>query len=326
MCTNRMKEPIVFMFSGHGSQYFQMGRHLYEEEPTFRDKMQQLDRIIQKSARKSIVNYIYDDHRLKSDDFTSFFYAHLSLFMIEVAMTHLLMSKGIRPDAVMGSSMGEYAAGVAADVFCEEDVLLCLIEQARIMEKTGLRGGMIAVLASPGIYHETPILHHYTEIASVNNEGHFIISGMEEGIEIAERYFHQKDISFIKMPVTYPFHSSHMDPVGDDIRKSLAQLSYMTPVIPFYSAVTGREHAQMKAAYFWEVLRKPILFQEALTCLEGKPANLIDLGPSGTLANFARTYFGQAPEISIHSILSPYMNQSKSLESLYGKLSFQNGV
>ncbi|MGW8956325.1 acyltransferase domain-containing protein [Paenibacillus sp. NPDC055715] len=164
-----------------------------------------MDSIFQTRTGKSVIKYIYDDHRLKSDDFSDLFYTHPSIFMVEVALARMMVSKGIRPYAVIGSSLGEYAAGVVADVWRPEDALDALIEQVDLFKKFSQRGGMMVILARPPLYDEDAILHHHAEIAAINNESHFVISSNQEGLDTVERYLSLQRITYLRLPVKVPF-------------------------------------------------------------------------------------------------------------------------
>lgn len=319
-CDEVMKEKIIFMFSGQGSQYFKMGKELYEYESIFSKDMGQLDAVFQKATGKSIINYIYNEHRLKSDIFSDLFYTHPAIFITEVALARLLVSKGIRPHAVIGSSMGEYAAAVVADVFHPEEVLNILIDQVQLLNKFSSPGGMMAILDTHKIYDEVPILHHHANLAAINNESHFVISANQEGINTVERYLRLKEITYHKLPVTIPFHSEHIELASEAVQESLSQISFKSPCLPFYSSVTGKKLEHLTAEYFWNVLKKPIHFIRALTeAVDHGGTILIDLGPSGTLANLAKAHFRNRTDISIFSILSPYTDNVRALESVYTK-------
>lgn len=315
-----MGDSIIFMFSGQGSQYFHMGRELYEQVSVFHEKMRQLDAVFQKATGKSAIKYMYDENRLKSDDFSDLFYTHPAIFMIEVAVTHMLTAKGIHPHRVIGSSMGEYAAGAAAGVFRPEDALAGLIDQVRLLKKFSQPGGMIAILASPVLYDEVPILHHHAQLAAVNNESHFVIAADSKGLNTVERYLRLKKITYLRLPVTVPFHSAHIESAGEAIRECLAHISCQSPRVPFYSSVTGKREDHLTASYFWDVLRKPIQFSKALREAVEHRSILIDLGPSGTLANLAKAQFGQRNGLSVFSILSLYKDNVKAVEEVYARL------
>lgn len=316
-CGELMKNQVIFMFSGQGSQYFHMGKELYEHEGIFNQNMKELDSIFQNSTGNSLIEYLYDEDKLKSDDFSDLCYTQPAIFMIEVALAHFLVKKGIRPNAVIGSSLGEYAAGAIANVFRPKDILNILVEQVHLLEKYSQSGGMIAILASPRLYEEVPVLHHHCYLVSINNENHFVISSNQDGINLVEKYLQIKEIAFLKLPVTVPFHTKYIDLASEEVQNSMTQITYQSPTITFYSSVTGEKKSTMNAKYLWEVLRKPIHFNTALFEMVQPGAILIDIGPSGTLANIARAQFKQRNDLSIFSTLSPYTDDLKALEKIY---------
>lgn len=315
-----MRDKMVFMFSGQGSQYFHMGKAFYDHEPEFREQMNRLDAVFQELSGNSLIRYLYDERRSKSDEFVDLFYTHPAIFMVEVATAHMLMSKGIRPQAVIGSSMGEYAAAVVAGALDAEDGLRCLFDQARLLKALSPPGGMIAVLTSPALYDEVPVIHHHAQLAAVNHQSHFVLAGNEEGLDVVERYLRMKDITHLRLPVTVPFHSAHIDAAGEAVRERLWQVTFRPPRIPFYSSVTGRRMPHLTANYFWDVLRQPIRFGEALNEAVAHGVTFIDLGPSGTLANLANAHFRTKRDLHVFSLLSPFTGHQKALEMLYARL------
>ena len=96
----------VFMFSGQGSQYFQMGRELFEKNETFRDWMIRLDDIPRHVSGKSVIEVLYSDVYGKGDRFDRTLLTHPAIFMVEYSLAETLVEAGVRPDMVLGVSLG----------------------------------------------------------------------------------------------------------------------------------------------------------------------------------------------------------------------------
>lgn len=186
-----MEKPIVFMFSGQGSQYFQMGKELFDQNPSFRRWMLQLDRISSSITGESVLEILYDPTKAKGDRFNQTKHTHPAIFMLEYALASTLIESGIRPAYVLGSSLGEFAAAAVAGILDAEQALTAVLKQAEVFESTCVPGGMLAVLAEPAVY-ENSILKNETELVGVNYHSHFVISGGMVQIQAAERFLREK--------------------------------------------------------------------------------------------------------------------------------------
>jgi bacillaene synthase trans-acting acyltransferase len=171
-----MSSPIVFMFAGQGSQYFQMGRGLYESGGTFARWMKYLDTFVLETFGRSVLKALYGDHE-KSDPFVDTPLSHPAIFMVEVALAYELIERGIYPDMTLGVSMGSFAAAAVAGNLRVEDALTLVVRQADALVDHCSEGGMIAVLAKAHLYQQES-LRRYSVIAAYNFESHFALSAL----------------------------------------------------------------------------------------------------------------------------------------------------
>ena len=298
---------LVFMFSGQGSQYYQMGKELFEYHPVFQNWMLDLDATAYDICGQSIIDHIYNENRKKSDLFDRTLYTHPAIFMVEYALARVLLEMGIEPDYVLGTSIGEFTSAALADVMTVEESLAALIKQAEILETHCNDGGMLAILHDPSLYHETPYIYENSELASVNFHSHFVISGQIDRLKSIAQCLKEHCISYQLLPVSQAFHSSLIDPAAEIYTEYLNQKSYKPPQIHFISCTYATVLTKINTGYFWEVVRKPIEFQKTLRELE-KSGNYIylDLGPSGTLANFVKYNLPENSGSQSLAILSPF--------------------
>lgn len=312
-----MNKPIVFLFSGQGSQYFNMGKELYVSNSMFRKWMQKLDEVFLDLTGVSVLNKLYDDSRKKSELFDHLFYTHPSIFMVEYSLAQVLLEKGIYPDYVIGSSMGEFAACAIAGVMSCEDAFHSLVAQAQMVENLCPKGGMLAIIHDHKLYSEVPALHKNAELASINFHSHFVVSGSLQGIMDIEKYLKEEEIIYQRLPVSFAFHSSLLDPAAQPYIQFLQRKTMNSPELIYLSSLIGKRVSSFPDTYFWDVIRQPIDFRGAISCIDQeKEPVYIDLGPSGTLANFAKYNLGKESAPRIFSIVTPFGNDMKSLELL----------
>lgn len=308
-----MSKSIVFMFSGQGSQYYHMGRELFVQNLVFRTWMLKLDALIREISGESVLAEIYDKQKRRSEVFSRIRYTYPAVFMVEFALARVFIERGIRPDCVLGTSMGEFAAAAIAGVMPIEEILRALLEQAKLFE-TCPSGGMLAVLHDPSLYYETPLLNKNSELASINYHSHFVIAGKTEELEKIEEFLRSKEIICQLLPVSYAFHSSFIEPIGAAFKSYLNGLTYRPPHTPFVSCVFGKILEDLPTDYFWSICRRSIQFPEAISELEKRNNHIyLDLGPSGTLANFTKQNLAKDSRSESFAIITPFNRELKNL-------------
>src|SRR6201994_463576 len=140
------KRSLVFMFSGQGSQYYQMGRTFYDSNTKFRSILLRLNDVAKPLLGRSIIDVLYDDRRKKDEAFNDIKLTSVAIFIVEYALARTLIDDGVNPDVLLASSMGTYAAAAIAGALDPEAIVGCLVKLATIYETRCRRGGMIAVL------------------------------------------------------------------------------------------------------------------------------------------------------------------------------------
>ena len=235
--------------------------------------------------------------------------------MVEYALAEVLLKRKIKPDYVIGTSIGEFASAAISGVISFEESLVALIKQAEVLENHCEKGGMIAIIDDPNIYHETPLLRENSELVSINFHSHFVVSSKSQNLNKIEKYLKEKQITYQALPVTKAFHSPYIDQAADIYKDFLGQKPYKDPIIPLISCVHGSFLTTIDSSYFWDVVRKPIQFQKALFEIESKNDCIyLDLGPSGTLANFVKYNLSKDSKSMSFAVVSPFGQDMKNLE------------
>lgn len=310
------------MFSGQGSQYYHMGRELYETNITFQHWMPKMNQIIQKNAGINILEEIYNPAKHKSTEFDKLSYTHPAIFMVEYSLARVCIENGIEPDYVLGASLGEFVSAAITGILSLEEALEYLLIQSALIQSDCQPGSMTAIVDKLELYKQISVIHDYFELAAINYSSHFIISGnyRDEWISV-ESYLKSEGIMFQTLPVRYGFHSANIEPIAREYKKKLSNLTFKHSQIPFISCVSAGKIEDIDAEHFWNVLRQPINFQKTIQRLEiENQFSYIDLGPSGTLANFVKRNLASGSESNVYTILTPFGQDAKKLQRVIESL------
>jgi bacillaene synthase trans-acting acyltransferase len=306
----------VFMFSGQGSQHFQMGKALYDGNDTFREWMLRLDEIARRSSGQSVVASLYSEARGKADPFDRTLLTHPAIFMVEYSLAQTLIEGGLRPDRVLGVSLGSFAAAAVAGFIGVEDALNAVIRQAVTFEEWCEPGGMTAVLADPALFGE-PFLSGGSELAAVNFASHFVVSAKQTELATLEAALKQKSITFQRLPVSFAFHSQWIDDAMAPFQSFMRSIAFQPGQLPLVCCDRTTAVADPDRDYFWDVVRHPIRFRETTARMEQEGARrYIDAGPSGTLATFLKYGLPATSKSTVHSILTPFGLDQKNLAAV----------
>lgn len=308
------------MFSGQGSQYFQMGRALFDHNQIFSTWMRRMDVIAQDLCGRSIVDTLYNGQRKKTDAFDSLLLTHPAIFMVEYALARTLIENGITPDMTLGASMGTFAACVVAGGFSVEEGLCAVIRQAITIERSCAPGAMLAVLADPEIYERSD-LSDYCEIASYNFHNHFVVSAIRDNVPRIEEFLRAQSILFQPLPISFPFHSRWIEEAKPPILNALESLPNRKTAMPVICCALADRMQEITGQHFWTIARRPILFQQTIESLERKDSyRYIDVGPAGTLSTFLKYLLPpNASSSSSAATLTPYGRDMENLAKLFTK-------
>lgn len=313
-----MSEPIVFMFSGQGSQYWDMGKTLYEQNDVFRNWMIELNDLVRFRTGLCILTHLYNPQRGRREAFNHLEYSHPAIFMVEYALSQTLRVRGITPDVIIGCSLGEFAAAAAAGVLDVETAVEWITEQARIIQDCCQQGNMLAVLHHASICEEAEIVNRGVELVSVNYDGHFVISGASAPMKEIQAFLQARGIVSELLPVLYGFHSPQVDPAEEACLRALQTQKPLSPHVKMISCVYGQAVSRLPDYYFWKAVRDPIQFRKGIEEIErlGLPV-YVDLSPFSTLANFVRRNVNR--EMDCYSIMTPFHQELKNLDAVYNK-------
>ena len=313
--------PVVWMYSGQGSQYFAMGQELYAYEPVFRETFQELSNYVQRWTGESIANVVYGHSGSRFDPFDKTLFTHPALFAVQYAMDRTLRSRGLQPDFVLGYSLGEFVALSVSGVLSWKNALYALIHHAQILERSSSSGRMMAILYSSDLFTELAKRFPEVELAAVNTPRHFVVTGPNRSISQMQQWLESKMIDSVVLPVTQAFHSKSLEFADISLRQVMSSFPLGRLHTPLVSSERADIFYELNDGISWRITRGAIQFQRALAKLEASgPKFYVDLGPSGTLASFVRQNL--SPEVASEAavIMTPFAQDLRNFRAVEQKL------
>ncbi|WP_448269186.1 SDR family NAD(P)-dependent oxidoreductase [Nostoc sp. DSM 114159] len=286
--------PVILMFSGQGSQYANMGRELYEVEPTFKKHVDTCAVILQEHLGIDIRSLLYpreEDTQAASLQLQQTALTQSALFVTEYALTQLLMSWGVRPEAMIGHSIGEYVAATIADVFSLEDALKIVAKRGQLMQQLP-SGSMLAIrlpekdvqlLLSAQTLYQTSL-----QIAAINSPSSCVVSGTNQAVAALEKQLSSQEVECRLLHTSHGFHSAMMEPILPAFIQVIKTVKLNPPRIRFISNVTGSWISQEQATnpnYWCQHLRETVRFSDGISQLiQQFEGVFLEVGPGRTLS------------------------------------------
>jgi acyl transferase domain-containing protein len=282
---------VAFLFPGQGAQHPGMGRDLYEGEEVFRrdlDASLDLLRVRHDVDLRPLLFPRPSDLAAAEAALEDTALAQPALFAVEHALAELWRSWGVRPWALLGHSVGEYAAACLAGVLSREAALHLVVQRGALMQALP-RGAMLATELPEDDLSE--LLTPGLGLAAVNGPTASVAAGPKEEIAVLEARLRADGTACRRLRTSHAFHSPMMDPVVDRFRAVVEGVELRPPGAPFVSGVTGtwitREEAT-DPGYWARQLREPVRFGAGLSSLLAEPgAVLLEVGPGRSLAALA---------------------------------------
>ena len=290
--TARERRKVAFVYTGQASQWPGMGAALYASEPVVRAVLDRCDELLAEDRDgASLLDVMFgrpgavadlDDPRWKQP----------AIYALECALTALWASAGVRPDIVLGHSLGEIAAAEASGVFSLEDGLGFAAARGDLIGALPGEGAMAAIFARPVLVAEAVAEHNAASggagvSVAADNGAHQVVSGPAADIEALLARFEADEVRVARLRKSPAYHSAMIEPALGDLEAALAKIAFEPPALPFVSNLSGELLAAGEApdATYWRrQAREPVAFRACIETLAkfGVDA-VVEIGPHAVL-------------------------------------------
>ncbi len=281
--------PVVFAFPGQGAQYTGMGSELYESLPVFRKTVDECAVIL--------LPHLGFDLRsaINAEDLNQTRVAQPAIFTIEYALAKQWLAWGIRPQAMIGHSVGEFTAACLAGVFSLSDALEMVAARGEMMQLLS-PGAMLSVRAPQQQLRQllTPDL----AMAAVNSPSLCVVAGSGESIQALEQTLSAQNIVSRKLRTSHAFHSPMVDPILEPLAQRFSEIRLSAPAMPYVSTLTGEWITAKQTTnpeYWARHARETVQFSGAVQRLQKEQSwCVLEVGPGQALTTLTRQH-GDSP-------------------------------
>ncbi|NLO92117.1 MAG: SDR family NAD(P)-dependent oxidoreductase [Elusimicrobia bacterium] len=314
---NRAK--VGFMFPGQGSQYVDMMKDLASKYQVVQETFDEADRVLYGLINTTLTEVIWSkpgdnkeslarrEEAIKQTQMTQ-----PAVLTADIAMMRLLGTFGVKPDIVMGHSLGEYAAAVASGIFTFENGLRAVTNRAKEMSNIKVADqGKMASVAAPceKVEPELRKIKGYVAAANKNCPIQTVIAGEKKAIDAAISMFNDMGIQAVEIPVSHAFHSEIIREAVEPYRRFLNTIPMGMPQIPLLSNVTADffpTDEQGVRDLLVKQITSPVEWINQLKKMHESGVRLfIECGPKRVLSAFATSTMPKSKEMLVLSSNHP---------------------
>ncbi|WP_410590355.1 type I polyketide synthase [Amycolatopsis sp. lyj-23] len=317
---------VAFLLPGVGDQYRGLATQLYRDEPVFARAVDECCAIAAERCGVDLRGAFFAEPRATTG---SFFgagpedelldraeVAHPLLFTVEYALAQLLADRGVKPDLLVGYSLGEYVAACLAGVFTLADALHVVTGRARLIGRAPA-GRMLAVAASAAQV-AAALMDSTIDVAALNGPQMTVLSGAPEDVEAAAAQLKAAGLAARALRSAHPFHSTLLEPARDELAALVASVPRQAPRIPIVSNATGAVLTDAEAIdpqYWAGHLCRPVRFADGVRHCAGQEVDAyVELGPGQTLGGLVRQNLTDARPTVLGTLPAPWPVENRPAE------------
>jgi len=283
---------IAFAFPGGGAQHPGMVGRLYALSPVVCTEVDRCAELLDVDVRRAL------DPATSPGELEQPVLGLCALFVAEHALARLWLSLGVRPDALIGHSLGEYTAAVVAGVLTLEDALGLVAARARLLERLPP-----SAMLSVGLSEEevTPLLGPGLSLAAINGPAQAVVSGDVEAVERLYERLAEHGVRVRRLRMSAPGHSNLVDAIAGEFADATRGIATDRPSIPCVSNATGTwltDEEALDPSYWVRHLRAPVRFGDGVATLLTRARIVLEVGPGTTLSTLVRQAGGPATTVS----------------------------
>ncbi|MFT7009220.1 MAG: acyl transferase domain-containing protein/NAD(P)-dependent dehydrogenase (short-subunit alcohol dehydrogenase family) [Colwellia sp.] len=265
--SNNTQKKRVFVYSGMGAQSWGMAVELLETNTIAEAVLQQCDDIWLPLSGWSLFD-LFVKKEVGAVAMTEPKYAQVANFVLQVMLTKVLYANGVKPDAIVGHSVGEITAAYVAGVLSLTEALRLTFIRSDLQQQLINQGMMIATILSEDQLQKylTLIEPHTLSIAAINSATHITLAGTKKSITKLASLLDKLEVFYRLLSVDVAYHSQQMELIADEFDRRCQTIECAEATIPLYSTVTGKKVSEvMHDVEYWQKnMREPVLFQHVM--------------------------------------------------------------
>ena len=331
---SEIKPKVCFMFPGQGSQYVDMMKDLASKYKVVQDTFDEADRLLMGIIGQNLTDTLWSkpgetkeqiaarEAAIKKTEMTQ-----PAVLTADIAMMRLLSSFGIKPDVVMGHSLGEYAAAVAAGIFDFENGLKAVCTRGKVMSEIKVEdNGKMASIAAPveRVEPELARISGYVAVANKNCPTQTVIAGASKSIDDAIKMFTDMGIQAVQIPVSHAFHSAIVRPAMPQYRAFLDTLTFHAPKMPITTNVTAEfypsDPEKIKDLMVTQISHSVEWIKQLKTTYDSGVRLFVECGPKRVLSALASNTLSDKKDIKVLASNHPKKGGIVEFNDLFANL------
>ena len=318
-------KPVVLVFGGQVNNAVGLSKDLYDTSVLLRSYLDQCDIILRSFGLKGLYPEIF-----QTSPVSDIVALQSMVFSLQYSCSRAWMDSGLKVDAVIGHSLGQYAAMCISGSLSIEEGLKLVSGRASLMQKHwGPEPGSMLAMEIDGttlsrllLTVNARVVNHGIEIACYNGPTSHVLVGREASIAIvqeivADKSFSATSIKSKKLNVTNGFHSVFTEPLLPSLKTLAEEFAFQDPVIPLETCSDGQSWGRPNAQLIADHTRTPVYFGQAIERLTERlgPCTWLEAGSASSVIGMVR----RALDSSVtdqHTFQSAQLSSVGAVESL----------